>query len=166
MTRRPGRKYVFLLLACLLAGNAGAGSSGDLGYRPAADPFHTLKAAQSAARAKHKKILVIAGGAWCRWCHVLDRFLSGNEDVRAELHKEFEIVKVYVGEENDNAAFFSTLPRAAGYPHLWVLSGDGRVLASVDTGRLEKGRDGNDKAAFLAAIRKGSGQSARLKPSR
>lgn len=160
-------KPALLIAAFLLAGNAGPGlAADDLGYRPAANPFHALKAAQAAAAAKNRKILVVAGGEWCRWCHVLDRFLSDNPDVKAELQKEFEIVKVYVGEENENDAFFSTLPKAAGYPHMWVLSGGGRVMASIDTGKLEKGRDTYDKDAFLAAIRRHAGASQAVRSKR
>ncbi len=74
-------------------------------------------------------------------------------DVRAEFDKTFVRVKVYYGGENPNVAFFALLPKAAGYPHFWILSADGRLLESVHTGKLEDGKDSYDKAAFVKFIR-------------
>lgn len=143
----------FVLAALLVAAMLTTRNDADLGYQPKANPFQNLSAAQAAAQDKNKKILIVAGGAWCRWCRALNQFLSDNKDLKAELYKEFEIVKVYVGEDNDNKAFFSTLPKAAGYPHFWVLSSNGRVIDSINTSKLENGQGSYNKEAFLSFIR-------------
>mgnify|MGYP001396386387 FL=1 len=56
-----------------------------------------------------------------------------------------------VSKENDNRAFLSRWPKVAGYPHLFVLDADGRLLHSQDTGALElgKGYDAAKVRAFL-----------------
>ncbi len=126
---------------------------GNNGYDPAVDPVAALHAGEAQAQASGRLVLVEAGGAWCRWCWAIDAFLRANPDVQAEFDKTFVRVKVYFGDENSNRAFFATLPRAHGYPHFWILSPDGKMLQSVDTGKLEDGKDSYDKAAFLAFIR-------------
>jgi len=126
--------------------------SADLGYQPNSNPSDRLKEAQSVAVDEHKKILIIAGGDWCSWCRILDRFLSSNDDVNAALHDAFEVVKVYVGDDVKNEEFFAKLPSAVGYPHFWVLSTRGEVLGSINTATLENGRNNYRKDAFLAFI--------------
>jgi hypothetical protein len=147
-----------LLAIALLASVIGAAqaSSRDkaLGYDPAADPFDQYHDAIAAAAADKKLVLVIAGGDWCYWCHVLNRFVARNEDIRRGLDETFVIVKVYVGEENYNEFFFSQLPEARGAPHFWIISPDRNVLASQSTGDFEQRGRGYDKSEFLAFIDK------------
>lgn len=142
-----------LLLAATLAGGASAQVRGNNGYDPAADPVAALHAGAAKARADGRLVLVEAGGAWCRWCWAIDSFLRANPDVQAEFDKTFVRVKVYFGDENTNAAFFATLPRARGYPHFWILDAEGHLLQSVGTGKLEDGKDSYDREAFLKFIR-------------
>lgn len=123
-----------------------------LGYDPQADPFEQYQAAIAAAKAADKLVLVIAGGDWCRWCHVLNRFVSRNPDVQRSLDDTFVVMKVYVGDENYNQDFFSQLPEARGAPHFWIVSPDRNVLGSQSTGALERGGNGYDKAGFLEFI--------------
>ena len=86
----------------------------------------------------------------------MDAFLRRNPDIDAELAKSFVKVKVYFGDENPNKAFFAQLPRAKGYPHFWILDAGGKVLQSVDTGKLEDGKDSYDRDAFLRFLREKS----------
>jgi hypothetical protein len=145
-----------LLAIALLAGVIVAAQAGPrdktLGYDPQADPFQQYHEAIAAAGAGNKLVLVIAGGDWCHWCHVLNRFVERNEDVRHSLDETFVIVKVYVGEENYNEFFFSQLPEARGAPHFWIISPDRNVLASQSTGAFEQRGRGYDKDEFLAFI--------------
>jgi thioredoxin-related protein len=136
----------------MLAGTAVAQS--ELGYEPEADPFEQIANASLIAGRDDKKLLVIAGGDWCIWCHYLDAFLKHRPDVDRELKSTFVIVKAYLGDDNFNEAFFATLPEAAGYPHFWVLDVNGELLASQNTLPLEDGDKSYDVAMFLAFIRK------------
>jgi hypothetical protein len=142
-------KTIAVLAFMLLASTSLAA---DLGYDPQADPFEGYQAAVSEAAATNKLVLIVAGGDWCRWCHVLNRFVNSNEDVEAKLNETFVVVKVYVGPGNYNELFFSQLPQAYGAPHFWIVSPEREVLASQSTAKLEKGKSTYDKASFLAFI--------------
>lgn len=147
------RRILFISALLLVAATTSAGSQAtQLGYDPVADPFEQYQSAIAQAKAQNKLVLVIAGGDWCRWCHVLNHFVSDNSDVDFALHDAFVVVKVYVGDENYNEFFFSQLPEARGAPHFWIVSADRSVLASQSTGSFEHGRNGYDKQEFLHFI--------------
>ena len=141
-----------LALLLFLAFSACQRGPANLGYDPAKDPVVELEQAKRDAARSGKRVMIIAGGEWCRWCHVLDAFLSDNEDVKSELDRGFVTLKVYVGEENENAAFFEAMPPAPGYPHFWVV-GESGIAHSINTGPLESGDNDYDKAKFLAMLR-------------
>jgi len=122
------------------------------GYDAKANPQVDLNRALAEARSSNRKVLVIAGGEWCVWCHHLEAFVKKNKDVDDALHGAFVTVKVYYGTDNNNAEFFSRLPKALGYPHFWVLENDGKVKKSVNTGLLEDGKSSYNKAVFLKFI--------------
>lgn len=150
------RKILIALAATACATAAAHAGRVDnrLGYDPHANPFDQYHTAIEQAKAEHKRVLIIAGGDWCRWCYALDRFITRNDDVSHALHDAFVIVKVYVGDENFNEFFFSQLPEARGAPHFWVVSPDRNVLASQSTGSFEHGRSDYDKTAFMGFVAK------------
>lgn len=148
-------KHFLPLLAVFLFAIAPMGQAHvikDIGYHPSANPQVAFDRAVADARASHRRVLVIAGGDWCRWCHVLEGFLARNADVKSELVKSFVVVKVYLGEDVDNAAFFSRLPEADGYPHFWVFGNDGKLVQSVSTASLESGPVNYDRGRFLRFV--------------
>jgi hypothetical protein len=147
MRRRLHCVYCALVLA-LAAAPASSIAQKALGYDPGADPFALVAEAQKAAQNANKHILIIAGGDWCIWCHYLDAFLSEHIEINEALKDTFVVVKAYLGDKNANEAFFATLPKAAGYPHFWVLAADGSLLASQDTLPLEDGGKSYDESAF------------------
>jgi len=124
----------------------------DIGYDPKADPFAALASAELRAHAEDKRVLLIAGGDWCIWCHYLYAFLESNDDVDGALHDVFVVAKVYVGDENRNEEFFAKLPKADGAPHFWVLSGTGELLKSQPTVVLEDGKKSYNKDAFMKFV--------------
>jgi hypothetical protein len=143
-----------LLAMTLLAATIGshASAAAGLGYDPQADPFEQYHQAVATAKAQGKLVLLVAGGDWCSWCHVLNEFVKSNDDVQRSLDAAFVVVKVYIGDENYNQDFFSQLPAARGAPHFWIISPDKQVLASQSTGAFEHGRRGYDKGEFLAFV--------------
>jgi Thioredoxin-like len=145
-------KRILIAAALVAVFNMAVADTQRLGYDPQADPYEQYQAAIAEARAHHKLVLVIAGGDWCRWCHVLNRFVTRNSDVATALKDTFVVVKVYVGDENFNEFFFSQLPPARGAPHFWVISPERKVLASQSTGAFEHGRNGYDKQEFLQFV--------------
>jgi hypothetical protein len=66
-----------------------------------------------------------------------------NPDLAEQLHQGFVVVKVNYSKENKNRRFLSRFPKIPGYPHLFVLDANGKLLHSQDTGTLESG-NGHD----------------------
>jgi hypothetical protein len=140
------------MLAVVLTFLFGYVSAADLGYDPKADPFEQYQQAIATAEASNKLVLIIAGGDWCRWCHVLNRFVEKNADVERSLSDTFVVMKVYVGPGNFNELFFSQLPTAYGAPYFWIVSPEREVLGAQSTAKLERGTSTYDKDRFLAFI--------------
>jgi thioredoxin-related protein len=141
-----------IVAAATLFVGAAASRAADIGYDAKADPFAVLATAVQEAKATDKLVLLVSGGDWCIWCHYLHEFIDANDDVDAALHDVFVVAKVYVGEDNYNKEFFATLPEAAGAPHFWILSSDGKLLESQQTVVLEDGAKSYDKARVLGFI--------------
>lgn len=148
------------LVALFISTSASAAAT--LGYDPKADPFEQYHEAIALAEQQDKLVLIIAGGDWCSWCHVLERFVSKDAEVQRSLHDTFVVMKVYVGLDNDNDLFFSQLPAAKGAPHFWIISPEKEVLSSQSTGSLEAGKNGYDKDAFMRFIDHWKAESASL----
>ena len=130
-------------------------------FDPARDGAADVANALALAKAQGKRVIVDVGGEWCSWCHVLDRFITANADVREAIASHYVWVKVNFSKQNENRALLARWPKVAGYPHLFVLDSSGTLVLSQDTGVLED-RATYDKARFLAFL----AQAAREPPSR
>ena len=119
------------------------------GRDAAADLQHAL----SLAQAQRKLVLVDVGGEWCAWCHILDRFIASQPEVQQALSAQYVWLKVNFSPKDRNEALLSRWPKPRGYPHLYVLAADGRLLASQASSELESGRS-YDAGKFLAFLRR------------
>jgi hypothetical protein len=147
------RARVFAIALAVSLLSCSIGQAADLGYDPQADPFEQYHDAVAQAQAEHKLVLIVAGGDWCTWCHALSRFVERNADVDTKLHDAFVVIKVYVGDENYNADFFSQLPEARGAPHFWIVSPERHVLSSQSLSEFEA-KKGYDKGQFMDFIQR------------
>jgi thiol:disulfide interchange protein len=143
-----------VLIATLLC-HAWAFAAGLLPDRfdPQRDAAADVSTAVTLARVQHKRVIVDVGGEWCVWCHILDRYIAANEDVRRAVDDHYIWVKVNWSPQNRNEALLSRWPAIKGYPHLFVLDGQGRLLHSQDTDSLESGRS-YDKDRMLDFLRR------------
>lgn len=121
-------------------------------FDPTRDAAKDVAAATATAKAQGKRVLVDVGGEWCVWCHILDRFVAANAEVRDLRDANYVWVKVNWSPQNKNEALLSRWPKITGYPHLFVLDGDGKLVRSQDTGELEAGKD-YDKPKFVTFLR-------------
>jgi len=121
-------------------------------FDPARDAAKDIDAAVVEARASGRRILLDVGGEWCIWCRRLDSLFQRRADLADFMHSHFVVVKVNVSPENRNEAVLARYPKVAGYPHLFVLGGDGALLHSQDTGALEAGK-GHDPEKVLAFLK-------------
>ena len=102
-------------------------------YDAKRDPFKDAAAAIKLAGETNRNVLIEIGGDWCTWCHKIDAFLEKNPDIYNELHSSFVLLKINVSDENENAKFMAGLPKVLGYPHMYVSTGQGKVILSKDT---------------------------------
>jgi thiol:disulfide interchange protein len=122
-------------------------------YDPKRDPAKDVQAAVKLSQSSHKRILLEVGGDWCVWCHIMDDFHTRHPDLLTLRTQRYVLVKVNMSDENENKTFLSQYPEIPGYPHLFVLDSDGKLLHSQDTSQLEQGESYNlDK--FIAFYQK------------
>jgi hypothetical protein len=133
------RRHWALLTVLALLGTPHLGADGTLGYDPDADPTADLAAAVAEARTTGRRILMVVGGEWCSWCHILDRFVKGNEAIHEQWTRGFVTLKVHWDREQPNEEFLVRYPTIPGYPHIFVLEDDGTLLHSQNTAVLEDG---------------------------
>lgn len=120
-------------------------------FDPSRDAAGDVASAVALAKTTGKRVIVDVGGEWCPWCHILDRFVAGHADVAARVRAHYVWVKVNVSKANRNEALLSRWPRVDGYPHLFILDANGRLLHSQNTGLLEAG-ESYDEARVLAFL--------------
>jgi thiol:disulfide interchange protein len=123
------------------------------GFDPKRDAAKDIANAVKLAQKQNKRVLIDVGGEWCIWCHRLEEFFQSNQDVRKFRDKNFVTVKVNFSKENQNEAVLSQYPKIPGYPHLFVLDAEGKLLQSQDTGLLESG-DHHDRDKVMAFLQK------------
>lgn len=102
-------------------------------YDPQRDPYQDGRDAIKLADATNRRVLIEVGGDWCRWCHVLDRFLEQNPDIKHKLHQTFVMLKINVSDTNENSQFLAAFPKPLGYPHMYIAEKNGNILLSKDT---------------------------------
>jgi len=109
-------------------------------FDPARNPQDDLKAAIEAALKENKRIILDVGGEWCGWCKYMDRFLFEHPLLAKIRDDNYVWVKINFSEENENVPFLGAYPEISGYPHLFVLDKNGKLLESKDTSELEDGK--------------------------
>ena len=122
-------------------------------FDPARDAATDVANAVATAKAQGKRVMVDVGGEWCAWCHIMDRFIAREADVKALVDANYVWLKVNWSKANRNETLLSRWPKISGYPHLFVVDGDGKLVHSQDTSLLEAGRD-YDKAKFVAFLKR------------
>jgi thiol:disulfide interchange protein len=140
------RIALFAALALAACGNAG----GKGGYDASRDAAADIKAALASAKAGRKRVLIEAGGNWCSWCKIMDRYFEEHPELAALRDKNFVTVKVSVESGGPVPAALKSYPPPAGYPHLYVLDENGSLIQSQDTSALEAGQSYDlEKFAFF-----------------
>lgn len=128
-------------------------------YSPARNADADIQAAVAEARRTNKHVLMEVGGLWCIWCRIMDEFFVKNPDLLAFREKNYVMLKVNMSEENKNEAVLARYPKIEGYPHIFVLNGEGKLLHSQDTGQLEEGK-GYNLEKFTTFLKEWSPASA------
>jgi len=117
-------------------------------YDPERNADKDVKEAVSKAKAGRKHVLLEVGGEWCGWCHLMNKYFKENDNVAESLAKNYLIVKINYSKENENKEFLGKYPPIKGYPHIFVLDSDGKLLHSQNTAELEEGKGYNEAAVL------------------
>ena len=165
MNFKPFLAALSMALACgtaFAASTAPMPSStyvGKLGgtFDPQRNAANDLVEAISQAKAQNKRIMLDVGGEWCVWCLRMDKFMQADEQIRNIVAVDYVWVKVNYSDENKNEAFLAQYPKVKGYPHLFVLDTDGKLLQSENTGELEQDKS-YSKERFVAFLQQWSGK--------
>lgn len=152
-------RYFFVSLFALVLvhtgnSNASAVAAQQNIFDPNRNAAKDIEAAISEASRKGRRVLLDVGGNWCSWCRTMERYFEEHSDLRALRDRNYVTVKVNWSPENRNEAVLSKYPRITGYPHLFVLDGNGALLHSQDTSVLEDGKKCYDLAKFTAFLTK------------
>jgi thiol:disulfide interchange protein len=124
-------------------------------YDPARNAEQDILAAVAEAGRTGKRILLEVGGQWCIWCHIMDDYFEKNPSLLSLREKNFITVKINFSEENKNEQVLSHYPPVSGYPFIFVLDKEGKLLHAQDTGKLEEGKSYN-LAKFTAFLKEWS----------
>jgi len=126
-------------------------------FDPKRNAFEDLESAIAAAKMDQKLVLLEFGGDWCRWCHIMDAFFDDNPKIKTDLLSVFVLLKVNVGEKNENKKFLAVYPEIPGYPHFLILDKNGKLLAAQNTAKLESG-ESYSPSSFQAFINRWKNQ--------
>jgi len=120
-------------------------------FDPQRDADKDIRSAIAEATRSGRNILLDVGGEWCIWCKRLDGFFATHTVAAELMHSNYVVVKVNFSKENKNEAVLSRYPKIPGYPHLFVLDTQGKLLHSQDTGILEEAKGYSEQkiTAFL-----------------
>ena len=109
-------------------------------YDPKRNADQDIQEAMAEAKRTKRRILLEVGGEWCSWCHRLDEFFTAHPELIALRDKNYVTVKINFSEENPNKEVLSRYDKIPGYPHIFVLDSDGKLLHSQNTSPLESGK--------------------------
>jgi thiol:disulfide interchange protein len=142
-------------LAPALAAQDGGGTKAKyvpvVEYDPARDAAADVAQALAEARRTKRHVLLEVGGKWCIWCRIMDDYFEKNADVLKLREDNYVTVKINFSPENENKELLAKYPEIPGYPHIFVLDAEGKLLHSQFTGDLEAGKSYNREkmVAFL-----------------
>ena len=151
------KRIKLLTIAAVLVLSIGSAQSATRDIYP--DPARAksdLAAALKTAPAAHKRILLDFGGNWCGDCQVLDIYFHDPVN-RPILDSNFILVDINVGRYDSNLDLATKyhIPLDKGVPALAVLSENGKLLYSQQTGQFAPMRKMESTAVtkFLAQWR-------------
>ncbi len=110
-------------------------------YNKDSNPHQDLKKALKKAKKANKRVLLIVGGDWCKWCGTLDNFLEDNEPVAKEFYSSFEVVKVYYAKDmNEHSkSLLKQFPKVEETPYFYILDNSAKLIQMQKSSPLERG---------------------------
>ena|SRR5690606_22395295 len=119
-------------------------------YNPEADAKEDIENAVAEAHSDNKHVLLQIGGNWCGWCKLFHELTTTDEDLKAYIEQNFEVVHVNYSKENPNLEILKQLeyPQRFGFPVFVILNAEGERIHTQSSGYLEEGK-GHSKKLVL-----------------
>jgi thioredoxin-related protein len=125
-------------------------------YDPALDVKTAITSALKQAQKQNKHVLLMFGGNWCPWCHMLHELFKSNKTINQFLSDNYILIMVDVGEKANKPLNRDLVDQMGvkdmGYPSIAVLGKKGERLVSQNSGILEKGR-GHDPERIMGFLK-------------
>lgn len=111
-------------------------------YDENADPVLDIKNAIELAQKENKHIMLVIGGNWCPWCVKLDGLVKSDEEIKAALYDNYELVKVNYSKGHIPEELLTKLefPQRLGFPVIVILDQNGKRIHTQNSAYLEEGK--------------------------
>jgi len=123
-------------------------------YNPKADAKTEIASAVKKAKEEGKYVMIQAGGNWCGWCILFDKKVKATPKLKKAMDDNYVSVHLNYSQENKNEEIFKELggPEKYGFPVFIILDGDGKIVHTQDSAKLEEGKGHSTKKVmkFLA----------------
>jgi thiol:disulfide interchange protein len=146
---------VLVLSVFMAAAIFAGGASVPAPYDPSLDGLEQLQDAGAAAGASGKRVFVVVGGNWCKWCRAFDALVASDQALAAAISRDYVLVHLNYSKENKNQAALERLgnPNKLGFPAFVVLSPELEPITTQATEVFETGdkdKPGHDPAKLIA----------------
>lgn len=103
------------------------------------------------ATLSNKKILLVFGANWCKWCKALHKFVETEEEINTKLHQTFEVVWINIGKRDKNMdidARYGSPAANGGIPVFVILDSKGSFLTTQKTEFFEEPEEKNKPVGY------------------
>ena len=120
-------------------------------YDPTANAKQVIADAISKAKKEDKNILVIWGGNWCGWCHILNDLFENNNEINTVLNEKY--IRVPIDSRINKRLIEEMKVQTEGVPYLTLLDANGKKIKDQSTVPFEVGSK-HDPKKVLAFLKK------------
>jgi thioredoxin-related protein len=116
-------------------------------YNPKANAKEEISVAVAKAKKQGKHVLIQAGGNWCSWCLLFNKFTTEDAQIDSTIKANYIVYHLNYSPENINKEIFQKYGFAQrfGFPVFIVLDGDGNRIHTQNSAYLEEGKGYNKR---------------------
>lgn len=141
------KKIILAFIICFTASAVTAQKAKVTLYNPDADAKAEIASAVKKANEEGKYVMIQAGGNWCGWCILFDKKVKSTPKLKKTMDDNYVSVHLNYSQENKNEEIFKELggPEKYGFPVFIILDGDGKIVHTQDSAKLEEGKGHSTK---------------------
>jgi thioredoxin-related protein len=165
MKNTPILVLVFLcfcfVLSCQKSEQTAQNEADILPFNEQANANLDIQRAIERATLTNKKILLVFGANWCKWCKALHKFVETDEEINHVFHQTFEVVWIDVGRRDKNMKIderYGSPASSGGIPVFVILDSKGTFLTTQKIDFFEELQEedqpvGYDREKFINFIK-------------